>query len=116
MATLTVFVHVGCEALVQSTRPALIAMGFVDRAAIFQIALRFASVHSIPVDGTFEEPGTTCNIQTPEHYAPPFITDKSLHKCSVERCQEDDEKKYAPYLAHLSGSTAFTLFLIEYRL
>ena len=63
MATLTVFVHVGREALVQSTCPALIAMGFVDRAAIFQIALRFASVHSIPVDGTFEEPGTTCNIR-----------------------------------------------------
>jgi hypothetical protein len=84
VATLTVFVHVGREALVQSTRPALIAMGFVDGAAIFQIALRFAGVHSIPVNGTFEEPGTTCNIQTTlEHYALLFITDKSLHKCSV---------------------------------
>ena len=44
------------KAFLQAARPALVAMGFVNRAAAPTFALLFARVHTIPVDGALEEP------------------------------------------------------------
>lgn len=57
---LTVFVHRRLKTLWQSAGSALIAMRFVYRTAAFELASRFASVNSIPMDASFEETWTTC--------------------------------------------------------
>lgn len=56
---ITIFVHVGCEAFVEATSSALIAVSLVDWAAIFQLALGFASVDPGSMDAALEESRTT---------------------------------------------------------
>jgi hypothetical protein len=43
------------ETLCEATGAALVPMSFVDRAAAFELASRFARVNSIPMDASFEE-------------------------------------------------------------
>ena len=64
---ITIFVHVGCEAFVKTTSAALITVSFVNWAAIFQVALSFASVDPGSVDAALEESRTTFTTTTTTH-------------------------------------------------
>lgn len=58
--SLTVLVHGGLEALVESAGAALVAMCLVYRTVALVLSLRFASVHTVTMDAALEETGTTC--------------------------------------------------------
>ena len=55
----TIFVHVGGETFVEPTGPTLIPVRLVDRAAVLELTLSFASVHPGPMNAPLEETRTT---------------------------------------------------------
>lgn len=60
MNLLTIFVHVGLEALGEAAGAALVAVRLVDRAAPLHVAARLARVHAVAMDRPLEEPRTPC--------------------------------------------------------
>lgn len=61
MNLLTIFVHVGLEALGEAAGAALVAVRLVDRAAPLHVAARLARVHAVAMDRPLEEPRTPCD-------------------------------------------------------
>ena len=52
---LTIFVHSRVKTFFQSASPALIPMRLVNRASPFEVTLSFASIHTSPMNASFEE-------------------------------------------------------------
>lgn len=57
---LTVLVHCRLKTLVEPASPTLVSVGFVNGAPAFEFPLCLARVYPVPVDASFEKPGTTC--------------------------------------------------------
>ena len=59
---LTIFIHGCVEAFPQSARSALVPMSLVNGTLAVQVALRFTSVHPVPMDAPLEESRTSCRL------------------------------------------------------
>lgn len=65
-SSLTVLVHMGVKAFLESTRSALVPVGLVDGTLPVGFSLGLASVHSVSMYTSLEEARTTLKVSTRE--------------------------------------------------